>query len=119
MDASLDDIALFVEVARRKNFSRAAESSGVPVSTLSRRISELERYIGVKLFRRSTRKVELTEAGGFISNAANISSPRRVSPTNNCSKSPNSPRAASGYRCQPVRTYFSCTRKRVVSGKGG
>jgi DNA-binding transcriptional LysR family regulator len=64
MDTSLDDIALFVEVARRKNFSRAAESSGVPVSTLSRRISELERNIGVKLFRRSTRKVDLTEAGG-------------------------------------------------------
>jgi DNA-binding transcriptional LysR family regulator len=63
MDTSLNDIALFVEVARRKNFSRAAESSGVPVSTLSRRISELERNIGVKLLRRSTRKVELTEAG--------------------------------------------------------
>src|SRR3546814_20589975 len=64
MNTSLNDMALFVEVAKRKNFSRAAESSGVPVSTLSRRISELERSIGVKLFRRSTRKVDLTEAGG-------------------------------------------------------
>lgn len=64
MDTSLDDIALFVEVARRKNFSRASESSGIPVSTLSRRINQLERRIGVKLFNRSTRKVELTEAGG-------------------------------------------------------
>lgn len=64
METSLDDIALFVEVARRRNFSRASESSGVPVSTLSRRINQLEQQIGVKLFNRSTRKVELTEAGG-------------------------------------------------------
>jgi DNA-binding transcriptional LysR family regulator len=64
MDTSLDDIALFVEVAKRRNFSRASESSGVPVSTLSRRINQLEHNIGVKLFNRSTRRVELTEAGG-------------------------------------------------------
>ncbi|MBV6305336.1 LysR family transcriptional regulator [Candidimonas humi] len=64
MDPSLDDIALFVEVARRKNFSRAAEALDMPVSTLSRRISELERRLGVRLLNRSTRKIELTEAGG-------------------------------------------------------
>lgn len=64
MEPSLDDIALFVEVAKRKNFSRAAESMEMPVSTLSRRISELERRLGVRLLNRSTRKIELTEAGG-------------------------------------------------------
>ncbi|TAM85452.1 MAG: LysR family transcriptional regulator [Candidimonas sp.] len=63
MNTSLGDIALFVEVAKHKNFSRASESSGVPVSTLSRHINLLERRIGVKLFNRSTRRVELTEAG--------------------------------------------------------
>ncbi|MEO6985204.1 MAG: LysR family transcriptional regulator [Paralcaligenes sp.] len=63
MATSLNDIALFVEVAKRKNFSRAAEALDMPVSTLSRRISELERQIGVRLLKRSTRKMELTEAG--------------------------------------------------------
>lgn len=63
MNASLDDIALFVEVAKSRNFTRAAESLDMPASTLSRRISALERYIGVRLLNRSTRKVDLTEAG--------------------------------------------------------
>ena len=63
MDTSLDDIALFVEVAKRKSFSRAADALEMPVSTLSRRINELERVIAVRLLNRSTRKIELTEAG--------------------------------------------------------
>src|SRR3546814_20635550 len=81
MNTSLNDMALFVEVAKRKNFSRAAESSGVPVSTLSRRISELERSIGLKLFRRSTRKVALTDAGGvYFERCQNIVDEARIAP---------------------------------------
>lgn len=63
MGPSLDNIALFVEVAKTRSFTRAAQSLNMPASTLSRRISELERYIGVRLLKRSTRKVELSEAG--------------------------------------------------------
>ncbi|AZV94854.1 LysR family transcriptional regulator [Pseudomonas sp. S 311-6] len=59
----LNDIALFVEVARRKSFSRAGEALGIPTSTLSRRITELEKVLGLKLLNRSTRRIELTEAG--------------------------------------------------------
>lgn len=59
----LNDIALFVEVARRKSFSRASEVLDIPTSTLSRRISELEKTLGLKLLNRSTRRIELTEAG--------------------------------------------------------
>lgn len=59
----LNDMALFVEVARTLNFRRAAEATGVPNSTLSRRISALEKAIGLRLLHRTTRRVELTEAG--------------------------------------------------------
>jgi len=59
----LNDMALFVEVAQARSFTRAAEASGVPNSTLSRRISALEKAIGLRLLHRTTRKVELTEAG--------------------------------------------------------
>ncbi len=59
----LNDMALFVEVAQARSFVRAAEASGVPSSTLSRRISALEKAIGLRLLHRTTRKVELTEAG--------------------------------------------------------
>jgi DNA-binding transcriptional LysR family regulator len=61
--ASLDDMALFVEVARAMSFRRAAKASGVPNSTLSRRISALEKTIGLRLLHRTTRRIELTEAG--------------------------------------------------------
>lgn len=54
---------LFVEVARANSFRRAAEVLGLPNSTVSRRIAELERDVGLRLFNRSTRRVELTEGG--------------------------------------------------------
>ena len=59
----LSDIALFVEVARRRSFSRAGEALGIPNSSLSRRISRLERAVGVTLLHRNSRRVELTEVG--------------------------------------------------------
>jgi len=54
---------LFVEVAKTRNFSRAAEHLGIPKSTLSRQVAELERSVGLRLLSRTTRRVELTEAG--------------------------------------------------------
>jgi DNA-binding transcriptional LysR family regulator len=59
----LNDMALFVEVANTLSFRRAADATGVPNSTLSRRISALEKAIGLRLLHRTTRRVELTEAG--------------------------------------------------------
>ncbi len=54
---------LFVEVAKASSFRRAADVLGLPNSTVSRRIAELERDVGLRLFNRSTRRVELTEGG--------------------------------------------------------
>ena len=59
----LHDMTLFVEVARTCNFSRAGANLGVPVATLSRRIAAMEQRFGVRLFDRTTRRVELTDAG--------------------------------------------------------
>ncbi len=63
MESILGDISLFVEVARTKSIKRAAETLGVPNSTLSRRITELEKSLGIRLLHRTTRRIELTEAG--------------------------------------------------------
>jgi DNA-binding transcriptional LysR family regulator len=52
-----------VEVAKRKSFSLAARALNMPTSTLSRRINELERAIGLRLINRNTRRLDLTEAG--------------------------------------------------------
>ncbi|MRW94391.1 LysR family transcriptional regulator [Duganella sp. FT80W] len=59
----LNDMALFVEVVKAKGFRSAAEALGMPNSTLSRRISGLEKAIGLRLLHRTTRRIELTEAG--------------------------------------------------------
>lgn len=61
----LDDMALFVEVARHKGFRQAGDAMALPSSTVSRRIARLEKTLGLRLLHRTTRKVELTEAGGL------------------------------------------------------
>ncbi|MGF6147482.1 D-malate degradation protein R [Kingella potus] len=61
----LSDMALFVEVAQANGFSRAAAKLGIPQSTLSRRIAALEAALGLRLFNRSTRRLELTGAGAY------------------------------------------------------
>lgn len=69
----LADIPLFVEVAKRKSFTRAADALEIPLPTVSRRIAELERALGVKLFNRNNRKVEVTEVGAkFYEQCENI-----------------------------------------------
>ena len=57
------NMQLFVEVSKASSFRRAAEVLDMPPSTVSRRIAELERDVGLRLFNRSTRRVELTEGG--------------------------------------------------------
>lgn len=59
----LNHMALFVEVVKAKGFRKAGEILDIPSSTVSRRISELEKEIGLRLLNRTTRKIELTEAG--------------------------------------------------------
>ncbi|MDF1893891.1 LysR family transcriptional regulator [Rahnella contaminans] len=56
-------MSYFVEVVKAHSFRGAAEALGMPNSTLSRKINELEKFIGLRLLHRTTRKIELTEAG--------------------------------------------------------
>ncbi|QSR20027.1 LysR family transcriptional regulator [Novosphingobium sp. KA1] len=56
-------MALFVEVVKARSFRGAAEVLGMPNSTVSRRIGMLEKALGLRLLHRTTRRIELTEAG--------------------------------------------------------
>ncbi|MBR5941156.1 MAG: LysR family transcriptional regulator [Neisseriaceae bacterium] len=63
MKEMLNDMALFVATVRANGFGRAAERLNIAKSTLSTRITALENDLGVRLLNRTTRKIELTEAG--------------------------------------------------------
>jgi len=56
-------VELFVRVAELRSFRAAGDALGVPRSTVSRRVAELESALGTRLFHRTTRQVELTSAG--------------------------------------------------------
>lgn len=60
---AMQDLVLFVEVARTRSFNQSAENLGLSPATLSRRIQALELYAGARLFNRTTRRVELTSLG--------------------------------------------------------
>lgn len=66
MQEFLNDLPLLVEVARQKSFTKAADALEIGASTLSRRIRQLEERMGVPLFYRDTRNVELTEHGARL-----------------------------------------------------
>lgn len=59
----LNALALFAKVAEAGSFSEAARRLKRPVSTVSRRIADLEDALGVQLLERSTRKLRLTVLG--------------------------------------------------------
>jgi DNA-binding transcriptional LysR family regulator len=61
--ADLDNILIFIKVAQFESISKAALSLGMPISTVSRRLSVLESGLGVSLVRRTTRRVTLTPQG--------------------------------------------------------
>jgi DNA-binding transcriptional LysR family regulator len=61
--AELGNILIFVKVAQFESITRAARSLGMPISTVSRRLSALESALGVSLLKRTTRRVTLTPQG--------------------------------------------------------
>jgi DNA-binding transcriptional LysR family regulator len=59
----LNALIIFAKVVEAKSFSEAARRLGMPISTVSRRVAELEDQLGVRLLDRSTRNLRLTDLG--------------------------------------------------------
>src|SRR5215470_14655337 len=59
----LRTLAIFVKVAERRSFVRAADDLGITQSGVSNAITRLENQLGTRLLARTTRRVALTEDG--------------------------------------------------------
>ena len=59
----LEAMAMLVTVSELGSFSAASRSLEVPLATLSRKVSDLEKILGTRLLIRTTRKLTLTDAG--------------------------------------------------------
>jgi DNA-binding transcriptional LysR family regulator len=64
--ADLNALAVFAKVVEAGSFSEAARRLKMPISTVSRRVAELEDQLGVRLIERSTRNLRLTELGAEV-----------------------------------------------------
>lgn len=62
----LYELHLFRLVAAHGGFTRAAAAAGLTQSAMTRQVQALEQTLGVALFERTTRKVQLTAAGQFL-----------------------------------------------------
>lgn len=66
----LNAILVLVRVAQAGSFRGAARILGMPKSTVSRKIAELEEHLGAQLLHRTTRSLSLTDAGAaFVEEA--------------------------------------------------
>ncbi|KUM25275.1 LysR family transcriptional regulator [Mesorhizobium loti] len=59
----LDAMSLFVATVDAGSLSAAARRAGMPLATVSRKLSELEKHLKTRLLNRSTRRLTLTDAG--------------------------------------------------------
>lgn len=63
MATDLNEVTTFVRVVETGSMHGAARLLGVPRSTVSRRVARLEEVLGVRLLKRTTRRMSLTEEG--------------------------------------------------------
>lgn len=61
--ADLNAVNCFAKVVEVESFRAAASALGVPKSTVSRKVAELEDALGTRLLERTTRRLRLTETG--------------------------------------------------------
>ena len=64
----LNHVSAFVRVVQDGSFTAAAKTLGLPKSSVSRSIAQLEQDLGVRMLHRTTRKLHLTDAGTAFHN---------------------------------------------------
>ncbi|MGL1958300.1 MAG: LysR family transcriptional regulator [Colwellia sp.] len=70
MNITIEQLRVLVSVNASGSFSRTAELLGQTPSAISRKISQLEKQLNIKLFTRTTRRISLTDEGRIITEKA-------------------------------------------------
>ncbi|MGY8527004.1 LysR substrate-binding domain-containing protein [Paracidovorax citrulli] len=60
---NLNDLSMFVAAVEHGGFASASRQLGIPKSTLSKRVAELEEHLGARLIHRNSRSFTLTDVG--------------------------------------------------------
>jgi len=69
----IEAMTILLRVVDKGSFSAASRDLGMPLATVSRKVSELESHLGTRLLVRTTRKVALSDAGvGYVASARRI-----------------------------------------------
>ena len=69
----LNAMILFAKVVKAQSYTQAARELGIPKSTISRKISQIEEQLGVRLLQRNSRSLSLTDLGSLVyENCVNI-----------------------------------------------
>ena len=85
-------LRLFISVVDMGSFSAAGERLGISTSVISRGIAALEAELGIRLLKRSTRRVELTDAGSiYLKRVRSLLT--ELEETNRSLRQPNTPAA--------------------------
>jgi len=66
VNTEVQELEIFVAAVKHGNFSKAAEELTIAASVVSRSIQKLERKLKVKIFHRTTRKMNLTQEGEWL-----------------------------------------------------
>jgi len=96
----LNALRAFEAIARHMSFARAAEELHVTPAALSHQIRGLEEQLGLPLFTRRTRAIELTEAGRLIYPGLRLTAPqsRKICSKPSCSATNAGPSPARSNR---------------------
>ena len=62
----LNEILVFTRVVQAGSFIAASRALGIPKSTVSRKVAELEERLETRLLQRTSRKLSLTDAGRIL-----------------------------------------------------
>ena len=66
----LNSVKIFLSIVENSGFTKASKATKIPVATISRKLSELEKDLSVQLITRTTRNFRLTEQGKYLYNLA-------------------------------------------------